>query len=120
MYDVPTGLTNRKRGIPNYNDGAVVIHTGLSIVTACGHKVDLVRDASTKTATVRVQKIPHVVPGSDECNLVEATDILAERARRFLGAGWTIVKWTPRNTALEQPTTGPHKVAGFKSESQHL
>ena len=97
MYHVPTDTIKRYRsGIPTDNYGAVVIHTGLSVVTACGHRIDLVRDASAKVATVRVRQIACAALGADECNVTEAADMLAERARRFLGAGWTVVPWKPQ------------------------
>ena len=96
MSYLPTGTALRqRRGIPTHNDGAVVIHTGLSVVTACGHIVDIVRDPATKTATVCVKALAYIVPGSDQCDLVQAANMLAERARRFFGTEWTVVPWTP-------------------------
>ena len=106
MYEVSTiELTGLKqRGIPTHNSGAVVIHTGLSVVTSCGHVIDLVRDTATKTATVRVTRPDHALPESDH-SLVEAANMLAARAQRCL-AGWTVVRWAP-----------PRKVAGYIDES---
>src|SRR5437016_1506432 len=85
LYDYPP------RDEPN---GTIVIHKGLSI-TVCGHFVDLYRDEIHKIATVRASVIiGHKVTGLEYDTVKKAADLLADRAERFLGRGWKVIKWT--------------------------
>ena len=82
-------------------DGIIVINTGLS-VTVCGHIVDLDRDELRRVATVRVSVIRgHTVTGLEQADVKAAADMLAEQAQRFLGIGWTVVRWEPPTKAAE-------------------
>lgn len=106
--------TRNYRGIPSRNSGDVVVHAGLS-VTACGHTIVLERDLATKTARVVVS--PHTTLDVD--GLATAVESLIDRARRFLGDDWTIATWDGK---IEGRASAPvaTKVAGYKSQSEHL
>lgn len=88
-------MRNGYRGIPAKNDGAVVINTGLSVMTTCGHTVDLVRDETSKVAIVRVALTKCTGTAAEQYDLMSAADMLTQRAKRFLGPGWTVVPWQP-------------------------
>ena len=54
MYEVPTVTDRRSRRERHVtDDGAVVTHTGLSVITR-GYMIDVVRDTAAKVAVVRV------------------------------------------------------------------
>ena len=71
----------------------MAIHTGLS-VTVVGHIISLDRDEKTKRATIVVTLIKgHITTGLEGPAIKVAADLLAQRARRFLGREWTVVEW---------------------------
>ncbi len=71
----------------------MAIHTGLS-VTVCGHLIRLDRDESAQRARIVVEVINgHVVTGLEVDAVSVAADLLAARARRFLGKKWTVEAW---------------------------
>lgn len=83
-----------KRRLHYEDEGSRVmaIHTGLSVSVA-GFEIGLDRDEGRKTATVVVNGVP-----SDPVSLAAvrvAAELLARRARRFLGLEWRIVEWQP-------------------------
>lgn len=88
------------RRLRHYDDeGARVmaIHTGLSVRVA-GHLIELERDDASRTARVVVNGAP--VTTLEVEAVKAAADMLAERARRFLGIAWTVVPWdAPRRSA---------------------
>lgn len=74
---------------------AMSIHTGLS-VTVAGHLIALDRNETTLTAKVVVTVINgHNVTGLEQEAVKLAADLLAERARRFLGLNWTVIPYNP-------------------------
>ncbi len=77
----------------------VVIHTGLSVV-ACGYIIDLCRNEESRVARVRVRLLAgHIVTGLEQPGVQSAADMLTARARRFLGHGWRVIEWIPRDAA---------------------
>ena len=82
------------RGVPLYeDDGAIVIHTGLSVITR-GHLIEVVRDEDRRVATLHVSVIEgHLVTGVEGPDVQASADLLAQRARRFLGSRWKVLGW---------------------------
>lgn len=83
-----------KRRLHYEDEGSRVmaIHTGLS-VTVMGFAIDLDRDEAIRVGKVTVDGVPQ-----DPVSLAAvkvAAELLARRARRFLGLGWRIVEWQP-------------------------
>ena len=88
----PYSYPPRERGP---GDEAIMIHTGLS-VTVVGCLCDVVRDEVHHVATVRVAPLPgHTASGTPyEASVVaQAAVLLADRAQRFLGHGWRVIRW---------------------------
>lgn len=124
--------TRYYKGVPSRNGGDIVVYTGLSVTTACGHTITLHRDPSTNTAEVVVSatKGRSSVGVVDEDALTRAVEIFVARARRFLGMNWTVVSWDgevvgddalPAPEVQEEPARPmPTKVAGYISPSCHL
>ncbi len=76
-------------------DGVIVIHSGLS-VTVCGHTVTLRRDNARHVAVVCVSVLDgYPVTGLEQPKVAAAANMLAVRAKRFLGPRWTVVRWEP-------------------------
>lgn len=86
----------RPRLVPTKDwSGILTINSGLSVVV-CGHLIDLDRDHERRIATVQVRPVDgQNMTEMDESNIKQASDLLADRARRFLGSLWTVVRWTP-------------------------
>ena len=83
------------RGVPDRSEGSIVIQRGLTMAVR-GHLIDLDRDESAKVARVRVAVVEGYAPtGAEFDDVRKAAGVLAERARRFLGVGWTVVPWVP-------------------------
>lgn len=81
------------------DEGVIVINTGLSVQVR-GHLVDLVRDDARRVAAVRVRAVGgHTATGLEQGDVKAAADLLAARAQRFLGHGWTVIPWTPAGMA---------------------
>jgi hypothetical protein len=79
--------------------GVIVINTGLSVQVR-GHLVDLVRDDVRRVAIVRVSTVGgYTATGLEQGDVRTAADLLAARAQRFLGHGWTVIPWTPTGMA---------------------
>ena len=83
------------------DDGAKVmaIHSGLSVRVA-GHLIELERDEVNRHARVVVMTEP--TAGVDAEAVKVAADLLAARARRFLGSLWTVEQWQPPRRAASR------------------
>lgn len=80
------------KGIPAHNEGNIVIRTGLSVLTKCGHVIRLMRDETNKVATISVSKnTPSAVA---DTSLSAAVKMFEARAHRFLTKEWRVVAWT--------------------------
>ena len=113
MYEVLTRTDRRsRRGHHVHDDGAVVTHTGLSVITR-GYMIDVVRDTAAKVAVVRVVAVDadHPPPQVDQQDLKVAADTFAERVIRYLGSEWNVVRWEPQVNEAQ-----PNRVAGYISE----
>lgn len=77
----------------------MAIHSGLSVRVA-GHLIELERDELAKVAVVVVKSVP-VTQVEVEAVRV-AADLLAARARRFLGQLWTVESWQPPRRAASR------------------
>jgi len=88
------GSFGPRKGIPGQNYIMREIHRGLSMLVR-GCLIDIHRDQARKVATVRVARVTAVMTPQDQIEVFKAADVLAERARRFLGVKWTVVGWAP-------------------------
>ena len=115
MYKVLTKTDRRsRRGHHVTDDGVVVTHTGLSVITR-GYLIDVVRYEVAKVAVVHVAAVDESKPPQvDQRDLKVAADTFAERVSRSLGAGWDVVKWNPPSTGAN--TEQKDKVVGYISE----
>ncbi len=80
-------------------EGVLVVDKGLSAIVA-GHLIDLKRDDERCEAVVSghpVDDRPPMTP-QELSDITEAAALLAQRAKRFLGYGWTVVGWKPPPT----------------------
>ncbi len=77
-------------------EGVIVVSKGLSAIVA-GHLIDLKRDDERHVAIVCVSAVDDRPPMTqvETSLIVEAAQLLAGRAKRFLGYGWTVVGWKP-------------------------
>ena len=82
------------RRVPVKNwDGILVIHKGLTAIVH-GCLIDLDQDHERRVATVCVRPVDQSMPvGAELDEVKEAADLLADRAKRFLGRGWNIIRW---------------------------
>lgn len=116
MYEVPTRTERQPcRGLV-HDDGAVVTHTGLSVITR-GHLMDVVRYEVAKVAVVRVIPVDSNPLQVDLWDLKVAADTFAERVGRLLGSEWDVVGWEPPHTPETNAVQSPKgKVAGYIDE----
>lgn len=114
MYEVLTKADRRanRRVVPD--DGVVVTHTGLSVMTR-GHLIDVVRYEVAKVAVIRVVVVDRTASQADPQDLKRAADTFAERVRRSLGQDWDIVRWEPADEQ-QAPVPLKGKVAGYIDE----
>jgi hypothetical protein len=84
-----------RRGIPATGGGYGVVNSGLSVVVR-GHLIWVVRDDARRVAVVSVCTVAgYAATGHEYGDVKVAADMLAERARRVLGHGWTVELWEP-------------------------
>ncbi len=81
----------RFRYLPEVGRERLVISTGLS-VTVAGHMIRLERDEYAREAVIVVEQLPtcNSFTSNDRSAIKVAAELLARRARRFLGGNWIV------------------------------